>query len=252
MFLDHRCAHVVLDHLPDAIHISPELGCALELERTRPRQLDLDVLLQPPGTAREYQHAVGQEYRLVDLVGDKQHSLAALLPDAQQLGLHDLAGLRVPDSWDGEPIDIGGAGREYLVLSQGAWSCQRAVRFGDHLYLRTWHDGYHPHWEPEMLFDIRHDPHETTDLFVEQRAVASDAARRLDEWTRTQLERAGGEDPMDVVRREGGPFHVRRHLRPYLDRLRATGRGHWADVLAERHEAELVESTDRPRGTSSA
>ncbi len=164
----------------------------------------------------------------------------------------DLVGLRVPDSWDGQPINIGGAGREYLVLSQGAWSCQRAVRFGDHLYLRTWHDGYHPHWEPEMLFDIRHDPHETTDLFVEQRAVASDAARRLDEWTRTQLERAGGEDPMDVVRREGGPFHVRRHLRPYLDRLRATGRGHWADVLAERHEAELVESTDRPRGTSSA
>ena len=28
-------------------------------------------------------------------MGDEQHGLAALLPDAQQLGLHDLAGLRV-------------------------------------------------------------------------------------------------------------------------------------------------------------
>jgi hypothetical protein len=43
---------------------------------------------------------------------------------------------------------------------------------------------------------------------------------------------------MDVVRAEGGPFHVRRHLPAYLDRLRATGRARWADVLAERHPAE--------------
>ena len=45
-------------------------------------------------------------------------------------------------------------GRDHLVLSQGAWSCQRGVRFGDHLYLRTWHDGYHGHWADEMLFDV--------------------------------------------------------------------------------------------------
>ena len=48
-----------------------------------------------PGPPREHQHAVGQKHRLVDLVGDEQHGLAALLPDAQQLGLHDLARLRV-------------------------------------------------------------------------------------------------------------------------------------------------------------
>ena len=53
------------------------------------------VSLQPSRPAREHQHAVGQEHRLVDLVGDEQHGLAALLPDAHQLGLHDLAGLRV-------------------------------------------------------------------------------------------------------------------------------------------------------------
>jgi hypothetical protein len=32
---------------------------------------------------------------------------------------------------------------------------------------------------------------------------------------------------------------VRRHLAPYVDRLRATGRGHWADVLVDRNRDEL-------------
>src|SRR2546430_4234928 len=40
--------------------------------------------LQPPRPAREHQHAVGEKHRLVDLVGDEQHGLAALFPDAQQ------------------------------------------------------------------------------------------------------------------------------------------------------------------------
>jgi hypothetical protein len=44
---------------------------------------------------------------------------------------------------------------------------------------------------------------------------------------------------MDTVRAEGGPFHVRRHLGPYIERLRATGREGWAQVLMERHSAEL-------------
>ena len=50
-------------------------------------------------------------------------------------------------------------------------------------------------------------------------------------------------DPMDIVRAEGGPYHTRRHLPEYLDRLRATGRGHWADVLLERHPAEADPAT---------
>ncbi len=127
-----------------------------------------------------------------------------------------LAGLRVPRSWDGEPIELGGPGREELVLSQGAWSCQRGVRWGDHLYLRTWHDGYHGHWNDEMLFDVATDPHETSDLMDTEPATAADGAARLDAWTSEQLSRTGVDDPLDVVRREGGPYHVRRHLRRYL------------------------------------
>lgn len=152
----------------------------------------------------------------------------------------DLAGIAVPDTWDGRPI-VEGGGRDHLVLSQGAWACQRGVRWGDHLYLSTWHDGYHGHWPDEMLFDVAADPHETTELATTDVDVAKEGASILDEWTAAQLARSlAPEDPMDTVRAEGGPFHTRRHLPGYLERLRATGRGHWADVLVERHPLEAT------------
>ncbi len=70
--------------------------------------------------------------------------------------------------WDGEsfaaalttPAD---EGRDFLVLSQGAWSCQRSVRWGKWLLIRTYHTGLKDF--PEyMLFDIEADPHETMNL----------------------------------------------------------------------------------------
>jgi choline-sulfatase len=151
----------------------------------------------------------------------------------------ELAGLAVPRNWDGEVVELGGPGRDALFLSQGAWACQRGVRWGEHLYLRTWHDGYHPHWRDEMVFDVAGDPHETTDLAESVPDTAKEGAALLEEWTAHQLERSGLEDPLDTVRREGGPYHVRRHLRPYLDRLCDTGRRDWADALAACHRAEL-------------
>ena len=39
---------------------------------------------------------------------------------------------------------------------------------------------------------------------------------------------------------EGGPLHTRRQLPKYLERLRATGRGEWADRLAAMHPAEAA------------
>jgi arylsulfatase A-like enzyme len=78
------------------------------------------------------------------------------LPGGVQPGLHyhldvaatvcDLAGSALPDSWDGRSfrahLEAGTSapGRDHLVLTQGAWTCQRGVRVGDHLYLRTQHD----------------------------------------------------------------------------------------------------------------
>ncbi|MCY4136631.1 MAG: hypothetical protein OXG30_17220 [bacterium] len=101
-------------------------------------------------------------------------------------------------------------GRESLVLSQGAWSVQRGVRWGDNLYLRTWHDGCHAAWNEEMLFDIASDPHETDDLA----------------------------DQTPSVLAEGGPFHCKGHLPEYLERLEATGRSEAAAVLRQRHPVD--------------
>lgn len=158
----------------------------------------------------------------------------------------DLAGIEVPSHWwsgeSAKPALLEGtdAGRSALCLSQGAWSCQRGVRWGDHLYLRTFHDGYHPHWDPEMLFDVVSDPHETTDLRALEPAKIGEAAAMLDEWTAEQVARSLGDlgDPMDIVLAEGGPHHVRGHLPAYLERLRETGRSHWADVLRDRFPAD--------------
>jgi len=90
-----------------------------------------------------------------------------------------------------------------------------------------------------MLYDIARDPHETTDLHDSDTATTSTGASLLDEWTSTQLAGTGVDDPMDTVRQEGGPFHIRQHLAPHIDGLRATGRAHWADLLERRHPNEL-------------
>jgi choline-sulfatase len=154
-----------------------------------------------------------------------------------------LAGLRVPPDWDGvsmaDELRAGiETGRDHLVLSQGAWSCQRSLRWGDHLYVETHHDGYHGHWEPEMLFDVARDPHETDDLASREPQLAAQARSMLHDWVDEQLERNGVTDPLDTVRAEGGPLHTRGHLPAYVERLRATGRSRWADVLLERHADE--------------
>ena len=80
----------------------------------------------------------------------------------------EMLGGRVPENWDGKSfakeLKVGAdSGRERLVLSQCAWSCQRSVRWGDFIAIRSYHDGYHcfPEW---MVFDVRNDPHEQMDL----------------------------------------------------------------------------------------
>lgn len=148
----------------------------------------------------------------------------------------------VPASWDGQGFGEAfrkgeQAGRDHLVVSQGAWTCQRAVRFGDYLAIRTYHDGYHAFPE-RMLFNVVDDPHQQRDLGTEQPAVLTRAMGMLDAWCETQL--AGeGADPMQSVLAEGGPYHVRGQLPKYLQRLRETGRAKWADALAAAHPDAL-------------
>jgi arylsulfatase A-like enzyme len=157
----------------------------------------------------------------------------------------DLADLRIPSHWDGESVAENlhaksDGGRDHLVLSQGAWSCQRSVRWDDYLYLRTWHDGFHGHWNEKMMFDVVQDPHEQADLFSSMPEVAQRGQELLKTWTEHQLARSYSPlDPMEIVLEEGGPFHTRGHLPSYLGRLEETGRSHWAEVLRERHPTEI-------------
>ena len=147
-------------------------------------------------------------------------------------------------SWDGEsflPTLTKGqnTGRDYLVLSQCAHVCQRAVRFEDYIYIRTYHDGYHL-FPKEMLFNLSEDPHEQHNLAPEFPELCDRGLRYLNDWHDAMMAGSTSDtDPMWTVLREGGPFHARRKLADFLPRLEATGRAEAAAELRRRHPAEL-------------
>lgn len=175
-----------------------------------------------------------------------------VLPAGQRLdGLHyqfdlmatvlELAGAEVPETWDGQSflptlLDGRGGGRDALVLSHGAWTVQRSLRFDDHLLVRTAHDGYHGF--PEiMLFDLVSDPHEQHNLADDRPEMVKAALDRLEAWEHEQLRRTpDGRDPLQTVLQGSGPWHSRTDPGWYFERLRSTGRATWADRF-ERREA---------------
>jgi choline-sulfatase len=159
-----------------------------------------------------------------------------------------LLGGEVPELWDGR--SFAGAftagrddGRDALILSQGAWTCQRAVRWADSLCIFTYHDGYHG-YDDVMLFDLVSDPHEQHNLARARPADVDRARSILRAWhAQAMASSTTGVDPMDTVLAEGGPFHVRGQLPAYLQRLRATGRTRSAELLQERHASALLPLT---------
>jgi arylsulfatase A-like enzyme len=157
----------------------------------------------------------------------------------------DLLGGKVPPIWDGRSFAEGlrkgrQDGREFLVISQGAWSCQRSVRFDEYLAIRSYHDGYHD-FPDVMLFDLRKDPHEQRDLAPSQPQLVQKAMALLDRWHAEMMRTATHPtDPMWTVLREGGPFHTCGNLTAYLKRLRETGREKWATLLPEKHSSECT------------
>ncbi|MBK8905531.1 MAG: sulfatase-like hydrolase/transferase [Anaerolineaceae bacterium] len=160
----------------------------------------------------------------------------------------ELLGGTVPGNWDG--ISFAAAfragkqeGREFLVTSQGAWACQRGVRFvlddTDYLCLRTYHDGF-KELEPIMLFNLNEDHHLQNDLAAEKPGVVAQAMSLLESWTTDQmLTSQTNVDPLMTVLREGGPFYTRGQLPRYIERLNATGRAHHAQHLAQIHPDEV-------------
>jgi len=154
--------------------------------------------------------------------------------------LIELIGGIVPDDWDGQSFanalqNNRESGRDYLVISQNAWACQRSVRFDNYLCMRTYHDGF-KELEPLLLFDLVNDPHEQQNIAAQQAVTVNQAMHYLTEWQREMaLTSQHNIDPMLTVLREGGPLHTRSDLETYVQRLQSTGREHHAQRLLAQH-----------------
>jgi len=159
--------------------------------------------------------------------------------------LVELLGGQVPEHWDGrgfvDAFRAGRAdGREYLVVSQNCWACQRSVRWGDYIFIRSYHTGY-KNYPARMTFNVAEDPHELDDLTESQPALADHGQALLERWTGEMMSRSPYTvDPLWTVMREGGPYHIREIAARYLPHLRNTGRGHHADFL-EAHPTGIAD-----------
>ena len=151
----------------------------------------------------------------------------------------ELVDQEAPAAWQGRSFaealrSDGGPGRDFLVLSNGAWSCQRSVRWDRWLFLRTYHTGMKD-LPAYMLFDLERDPHETVNLAGTRPDILGQGLLKLDQWMGEQMGSAERGDPFWGVIAEGGPLHANhRHpgWRAYIKRLHATGRDRQADGLA--------------------
>jgi len=165
--------------------------------------------------------------------------------------LSDMLGARVPTKWDGQSFAAtlrsgAEAGRESLVVSQCAWSCQRAVRWGRWILIRTYHDGLKAF--PElMLFEVDEDPHELNDLASARPELVQEGLAILEKWQADMMATSDSDaDPMWTVIREGGPFHTRGLLHAYAERLRSSGRAAAAERLLAKHAEGAWQDRNRP------
>ena len=161
--------------------------------------------------------------------------------------LTELLDVEPPESWDGESyasalMDGADCGRDHLVISQCAHTCQRSVRWGDYLWMRTWHDFYHLFPE-EMLFNLKDDPREEHDLAAEQPGRCDEARGIYESWQKQMVSSLpeGADDPLDIVLKEGGPYHSRNAMKEhhYPKRLEETGRGEFIAEIEKRHPREF-------------
>jgi len=95
---------------------------------------------------------------------------------------------------------------------------------------------YQEHHSTMELLQSTDDPHEQENLAEQRPEVVSRCLGQLEAWHQEMMrDHPNGVDPMSTVMLEGGPWHVRGHLRDYLERLRATERSLWAERLAKAH-----------------
>lgn len=153
----------------------------------------------------------------------------------------DLLNVEKSSFWDGKSFAKSltegvSCGRESLVISQMAHVCQRSAVFGDWLYMRTYHDGYHL-FDKEMLYNLKEDVHEQHDVKEKYPEVCVKGAKIILDWQDDAMSTSRyTEDPMWVVMSEGGPYHAKGHFEEYRNRLYNTGRVEAAKRLSEKEE----------------
>ncbi|MBL8025868.1 MAG: sulfatase [Fibrobacteres bacterium] len=160
--------------------------------------------------------------------------------------LAELLGRSAPLNWDG--ISYAGClksdksgGRESLVIGQCAHGCQRAVRFGSWIYIRTYHDHYHL-FPKEMVFNVDSDPHQTNNLADVYPEICRHAAHILLDWHDDMMMKSSSDtDPLWTVMREGGPYHSRGKLNKYCSYLRETERASYIPDIRKKHPNEYVD-----------
>ena len=152
----------------------------------------------------------------------------------------DMLGVKHAAIWDGasyaETIRNGAAqGQDSLVISQCAHVCQRSARFGDWLYVRTVHDGFHL-FDDEMLYNLKEDKYEQVDVKEKYPEQCRRGAKIVLDWHDAMMKKSTSNvDPMWTVMREGGPMHTLGELDRYLVRLEETGRAEGAQKLREKY-----------------
>lgn len=185
----------------------------------------IPMIIKWPGALKNH-HDTGLHYQ-IDLVPT----------------MAELLGLEASSRWDGQPYTKAlmqgeDQGRDSLVISQMSHVCQRSARFGDWLYMRTYHDGFHL-FDREMLYNLKEDPYETTDVKEQYPEICAQGAKIILDWhDENMLSSEYTQDPMWVVLQENGPYHTWNHLESYLDRLRASGREEGAARLAAKYGIE--------------
>lgn len=151
--------------------------------------------------------------------------------------LCDLLGIPVPEGWDGESFAgaVRGkdwAGRPYLVWDHALYSCQRAVRTPEWLYIRTYHPGLFP-FEDQILFDMENDPHQMSNLAAECPELVAEMDHLMVDWLHDQVGHHGSmPDPMPAVIQTGPWKYVK--LEPWIERLRSQGRDGDAEAIIAR------------------
>jgi len=151
-------------------------------------------------------------------------------------------GVKVPQFWDGKSFfnkieNHENFGRDFLVISQNAWSCQRSVRFENWTLMKTYHTGLKD-FPDLMLYDFENDFHMTSNIADEKPEIREKGLSFLNSWHKLMLEESPNKlDPMETVLKEGGPFHTRNQLKSYFRRLRETDREDMITKIQDRNES---------------